>query len=289
MQARLCSRNGFTLIELLIVIAIIGVLIGLLLPAVQKVRAAAAQTSCSNNLKQLGLAAQNYAVSNGSLPPGYLGTSTQFDALAGQPYGAGTTTYGWPGQYIGVLAFLLPYVEQGNVASQMMQGMPLDFMSTNANYAPWWTWNSTWAAAQIQIKTFLCPADNPYTNSVGTLIAIQHCLMDNGDFFQSNNWIIPADGGQGLGRCNYVGVAGYAGNVTGYTQYNGVFTNRSTLTMAQLAGGDGTSNTLMFGEYLGDADAGVRQFAPAWMGAGAVATAWGLPTGPFPRISSAPR
>lgn len=82
------QANGFTLIELLVVISIIGVLVGLLLPAVQQAREAARRMSCSSNLRQVGLAIQNYHSAHKRLPPGYLAT---FDAV-GNEYGPG---WGW--------------------------------------------------------------------------------------------------------------------------------------------------------------------------------------------------
>jgi prepilin-type N-terminal cleavage/methylation domain-containing protein/prepilin-type processing-associated H-X9-DG protein len=132
-MTRTCRRKGFTLIELLVVIAIIAVLIGLLLPAVQKAREAAARLSCRNNLKQIGLALHNYHGRTGSFPPGYASAV----AADGSDLGPG---WGWA-------AFLLPDLEQDNLYRSITLGASI---SAPANAAP-----------RVQsLILFRCPSDN---------------------------------------------------------------------------------------------------------------------------------
>src|SRR5262249_23044790 len=137
-------RRAVTLIELLVVIAIIAVLIGLLLPAVQKVREAANRISCANNLRQLGLACQCYDSNHGHLPPGYLGPIPNE-----RVYGADVDRI----QHVGLLVYLLPYVEQDNLYRQLQ----VDFNVQNLGPA-WWTNPTNWKLAQTRIKLFECPS-----------------------------------------------------------------------------------------------------------------------------------
>jgi prepilin-type N-terminal cleavage/methylation domain-containing protein/prepilin-type processing-associated H-X9-DG protein len=216
------KRQGFTLIELLVVIAIIAILIGLLLPAVQKVRDAANRMSCSNNLKQLGLAAHNYHGAFGKFPPGTnLSPRPTGTAAGGQPFSRPQVV----GQAFSFFEALLPYVEQDNIYRQLNLTVPNNFNKGKYD-SQYNTGNcdSLNAPGATIVKTFLCPADT-------------------GE--KQTNW---TSGGKTFtfGANSYGGNAGSVSFFTNSMTQDGVFYINSDIAIADIT--DGTSNTVLFGE-----------------------------------------
>jgi prepilin-type N-terminal cleavage/methylation domain-containing protein/prepilin-type processing-associated H-X9-DG protein len=230
--------SAFTLIELLVVIAIIGVLIGLLLPAVQKVREAANRVKCQNNLKQIGLACHNYLSSEGGFPPG----SEASPALVGSVYNYG---HSW-------MVLLLPYIEQDSLYRE------LDLKGT---HTPGET-----ATGLVYSNAFLNNGSNDYNGNLlrGLFISIYVCPSSTLPNYGLTG--IDPPGPQGVLMPSYTGIAGAVndpsainmdgnGNVneaTGIVSQGGVmFTISSQPYPARLQTTDitdGTSNTMLVGE-----------------------------------------
>ena len=237
--------RGFTLIELLVVIAIIAILIGLLLPAVQKVREAAARTQCSNNLKQMALAVHNFHDTYKRYPP-LLGRSG-----LQSPNNGGSAPWG------NVHFYILPFIEQNNFYTNTYSGA--DGNTPASGYRPW---NNRWHA----IKTYICPSDPsiPYnglgsnvyvggwsdTPSLTTYAANAEVFATvdvNGNIISSDLWDgsarMPANFGDGTSNtimfAERYGVCGYYQNSTGYPPGSGgtVWNWWSTDTAAPAFGG----------------------------------------------------
>ncbi len=182
-------RTAFTLIELLVVIAITAVLIGLLLPAVQKVRESASRATCISNLKQIALAAHNYHGTQGTFPPGLNVSPNARDPNFGYNYPSP-----WSGPYTGCLAYLLPYIEQDNAYRQLFAKDPglFQFGSRSPAWAYGWgpfdfnslpssQWNGTGGATRrrptrrsrsisaLPIRAFTHPASLTAWDSIRAL------------------------------------------------------------------------------------------------------------------------
>jgi prepilin-type N-terminal cleavage/methylation domain-containing protein len=214
------NRRGFTLIELLVVIAIIAVLIALLLPAVQAAREAARRSQCINNLKQLGLAVQNYHSSLGCFPMG----SANSSSLQNQPGGA------W-GSY-SAFAMMLPYLEQQPLYSN------INFRLVCIGGGGYNGYETNISAVTSQLSVFQCPSSPAFT---GTLYGKQSPWIN---YFAS----------VGSSMNQYALNCSFAGMTVGSAAPNGMFqSGGQVISMRDVL--DGTSNTIAFGEWrAGDND-----------------------------------
>jgi hypothetical protein len=292
-----------------VVIAIIAVLIGLLLPAVQKVREAASRMSCTNNLKQIALASHSFHDANLMFPPGLNVSKNSVDPNPSRNLPGPPDPFACAGPYIGCLAYLLPYIEQDNVYKLI----PPDNFNLNTTLPAWaygyppFDFNDPSVPASHQngtgymkpapdskIKSYLCPSDNagsgpgtafwdlsPGNNPQGIIDGMgvyyapnQHVYIDY--LIDQSNY------GHELGRTNYCGMGGAYGLVDGsdtsnaqWAPYTGIYYMSSKTRIADIT--DGTSNTIAFGETLtGQHQDGMRQFEIAWMGSGWWFSKYGL-------------
>jgi len=274
-------QQAFTLIELLVVIAIIAILIGLLLPAVQKVREAAARTQCQNNLKQICLGAHNYESANGVFPPGNLG---------------GDKTSGfWGGQGVGSLFFILPFIEQDNLYRQFQGQYSVNTFDAwpTTTATRWHDANPDFSLSFAKVKTYRCPSDSVQSASETTNGAMIQAMVDPAAVDPNRNactygWFTNGNT-YDVGFTNYSGCAGAIGD-NGATasasdgpgvnlqKYRGIFYNRSKTTIPGIS--DGTSNTLAFGEGLGrSVGLPSPDFGWAWIGVGSMVTKFGMQNG----------
>lgn len=214
-------RSGFTLIELLVVIAIIAILIGLLLPAVQKVREAAARIKCANNLKQIGLAVHNYHDQHGKLPASQYGDYSDWTAFGGPYY----TSRSWS-----FLALSLPFLEQDNL--HRTGNIPASTLGTSP-------------ALSQPVNILLCPSDQMSSLRV----------FSERSRYSQTNFVVGLTSYKGVlgGNWNYGdyanGTPPFANAGDGFWGANGLFSlDVWKAPIGLVAITDGTSNTYMVGE-----------------------------------------
>ena len=222
-------RSAFTLVELLVVIAIIGILVAMLLPAVQSAREAARRMQCSNNLKQLGLALHNYHTAHASFPLGYGPMIVPYGSGGSQALDSGGGEWAWPTR-------LFPYVEQQSLADQVK-----------------WTVN---AAGHF---------DSAYTQTVGMQLPVLLCPSDPGS---KKPWSDSPASSWKMGRMSYAGNFGVGpqeGEIIAATalatrpaqkRVRGIFSYNWGISIARIR--DGTTNTLAISELIVGVDDTIR-------------------------------
>ena len=227
-------RRAFTLIELLVVIAIIAILIGLLLPAVQKVREAAARLKCQNNLKQIALAVHSYADSNSGIPPAVIMTSFTDD-----PYNTTDIGPNWA-------VLILPFIEQAPLYNQYKTSIDLHLAGSSTDAG----WKGIRA---YSVPSYLCPSDgfnqSPFEmTSASTIAGVAGWKRGNyaANAGPQHNFNLLVNGGAPTGGpWGYVGRGPFTVS-TGSNQRNGVAISGIL---------DGSSNTILINELR----AGVNQ------------------------------
>ncbi len=249
-KTKLQRRLGFTLVELLVVIAIIGVLVALLLPAVQSAREAARRSQCSNNVKQLSLAMHSYHDTFGVLPAGLVNT---YQIDAGQA-ASSQASWGWG-------ALILPYIEQSAMQQQIGVGRVSLNEYQNGAAAP--STGISLKDASLAIRAFLCASDaSPKLN-------------DNSRWSRNgSNQFVPSPTGAAP-RSNYNACFGhnrlrvwndpsYPQIATGGFRYSGGGATNGSVRFANIT--DGTTNSLMLGERTSKLKT-ARFYPGTWVGA----------------------
>ena len=265
------SRKGFTLVELLVVIAIIGILIGMLLPAVQQVREAARRTDCANRIRQIAIATHNYHDNYKRLPAASLchkGVSNWGSEFLNSSH----EDYYLHNQQTSALAQVAPFMELTNVTEQY-DTFGFDFYKNlktyvdqmgNMIYSAYYGINDHWTVAYAEIPHFTCPSDtvNDYAAMAVGIVAPVYVGSDPSlpteDYVGILTWYWPSEPlgrNDEIGRTNYVALLGASSG--GYNRggelgaYRGILGPREKRTLEFISNADGTANTVMYGENIG--------------------------------------